>query len=125
MSVVQRFAPPGLLEGSLRICRGPPPGVCAGAAPIVNSAPPPGAPVEVDGASWVGALKGEEGDDTPKVVADPKPPKGGRVLFVVAGDAGCEPNENGVDDTVGKGAAPKAKGDDWANVEGLPGAEEG
>lgn len=34
-------------------------------------------------------------------------------------------NENGVEDTAGKGAFPNEKGDDWANVDGLPGAEDG
>jgi hypothetical protein len=112
-SIFQRFAPPGLREGSFRICRAAPGGAGVGAAPIVNSVPPPGAPVEVDGASWPGALKGEEGDEAPKAapLEDPKPLVVGRALLPAAGDAGWEPNEKGAAGTAGNGA-PKEKGDD-------------
>ena len=74
----------------------------AGAAPIVKRAPP-GAPVEVDGASWMGAAKGEEGAACPNPVLDAPNPVAGSPEVEPSGEAGWEPNPNPVL-TAGKGA---------------------
>lgn len=76
-----------LLFGSFLMARFCPPVGGGGAEPMVNNVPPD----EVEGAIWVGALKGELGADPNPV---PVPPKltgvaaGGRLVLPVAGDAG-------------------------------------
>jgi len=75
-----------------------------GADPMLNSGPD-----DVDGASCDGAPKGDDGascacapngDDgaAPNAPPDaPNPPPVGRPLCAVAGDAGWEPKENGLE----------------------------
>lgn len=86
ITTIQRFAPPGLLDGNFRICRGTPGpvGAWAGAAPIVKRVPPE----EVEGANCEGELKGEDGDAPKAPLLDPNPPTVGRVELMPAGEAG-------------------------------------
>ena len=91
---------------------------------MVNNAPPPPAPPEVDGASAMGALNGEEGCGCwacPNGAPLPNPPAGRVRLAPPAGEFGCEPKEKGavLDGVV----APKPNEEGWLNVDGLLGAD--
>lgn len=85
---------------------------------MVNSVPPP----DVEGAIWVGALKGELGAEEPNPVFAPPNVTGvvacGKLVLPVAGDAGWLPKPKGVLEE----GAPKLNAEDW-KVEGLLGAD--